>query len=68
MTRGGSFPPVVDRIEVATGKRQEVVTVYPADPVGVDNIPRILITPDGKSYCYEYIRLRSRLYVVEGVR
>jgi hypothetical protein len=53
---------------VATGKRQEWMTAFPADPVGVDSIPRILITPDGKSYCYEYLRLRSRLYVVEGVR
>ena len=68
MNRGGSFPPVVDRIDVTTGERREWLTVFPADPVGIDSIVRILITPDGKSYCYDYYAFLSRLYIVDGVR
>ena len=40
--------------------------MFPADPVGVDSIDRILITPDGKSYCYDYVRLLSQLFIVDG--
>jgi eukaryotic-like serine/threonine-protein kinase len=68
MYRGGSWPPVVDRVEVATGKRDAWRTVFPADPVGVENIARILITPDGKSYCHDYLRLLSKLFIVDGVQ
>jgi eukaryotic-like serine/threonine-protein kinase len=68
MNRGGSFPPVVDRIDVTTGERREWLTVFPADSVGIDSIVRILITPDGKSYCYDYYAFLSRLYIVDGVR
>jgi eukaryotic-like serine/threonine-protein kinase len=68
MYRGQSWPPVVDRVDVATGRRQEWRTVFPSDPVGVDGVTRILITPDGKSYCHDYVRLLSRLYIVDGVQ
>ena len=68
MYRGGSWPPVVDRVEVATGARQEWKTVFPIDPVGIDRIGRALITPDGKHYCLDYVRLLSRLYIVDGVQ
>ena len=66
MYRGGSWPPVVDRVNAATGERYEWKTMFPADPVGVDRINRILITPDGRSYCYDYVRLLSQLFVVDG--
>ena len=41
--------------------------VFPADPVGVDNVTRILITPDGASYCHDYVRLLTNLFVVDTV-
>jgi hypothetical protein len=66
MYRGGSWPPVVDRVDVATGERYEWKTVFPADPVGVDSINRILMTPDARSYCYDHVRWLSQLFVVDG--
>ncbi len=36
--RDGSWPPVVDRVDVSTGRREAWKTIQPADPVGVDII------------------------------
>jgi eukaryotic-like serine/threonine-protein kinase len=66
--RGNSWPPAIDRVDTDTGQRQLSRVVSPADPVGVDHIPRILITPDGKSYCHDYLRWLSQLFIVEGLR
>ena len=59
------WPPEIDRIDTATGRRAAWRTVFPADPVGIDNIVRILITPDGTSYCHDYARLLTNLFVVD---
>jgi hypothetical protein len=40
----------------------------PADAAGVTDLGPILITPDGRSYVYEYGRTLSDLYLVEGIR
>jgi Tol biopolymer transport system component len=66
--RGVTWPPVVDRIDVSTGRREMWKTIQPADPVGVDFIGTILITPDGKAYCHDYARILSELYIAEGLR
>ena len=66
--RRDSWPPEVDRVDTTTGVRGAWKTVFPADPVGIDNILRILITPDGMSYCHDYARLLTNLYVVDEVR
>jgi eukaryotic-like serine/threonine-protein kinase len=66
--RGVTWPPVVDRIEISTGRREAWKTIQPADPVGVDTIARILVTPDGKAYCHDYVRILSELFIVEGLR
>jgi serine/threonine protein kinase len=66
--KGGSWPPVVDRVDVSTGRREPWRTIQPADPVGVDSIIRILVTPDGKTYCHDYLRLLSELFIVEGLK
>jgi hypothetical protein len=65
--RGGAWPPVVDRIDVSNGRREAWKTIQPADPVGVDVVVRILVTPDGGTYCHDYIRFLSTLFIVEGL-
>ncbi len=66
--RTATWPPVVDRIEVSTGRREAWKTIQPADPVGVDTIASILVTPDGNAYCHDYVRLLSELFIVEGLK
>lgn len=65
--RGGAWPPIVDRIDVATGRREVWRKIQPADPAGLDSVIRILVTPDGKTYCHDYVRFLSELFVVEGL-
>ena len=66
--RRDSWPPEIHRIDTATGVRGTWKTAFPADPVGIDNVWRILITPDGASYCYDYARLLTNLLVVDQFR
>ena len=58
----------IDRLDLATGKRTFFKEVRPADPTGVGSIAAIQLTPDGRSYCYSFMRALSRLYVVDGLR
>jgi hypothetical protein len=39
-----------------------------ADAAGITDVGPILITPDGKSYVYEYGRTLSDPYLVEGIK
>jgi hypothetical protein len=57
-----------DRVNMATGQREPWKTIQPAGPVGVDSIIRILITPDGGSYCHDYVWFLSNLFIVEGLK
>jgi dipeptidyl aminopeptidase/acylaminoacyl peptidase len=63
-----SWPPDVDVVDLETGNRQLWKTVQPIDFTGVDMMGRIVITPDGRSYCYDHVRFLSDLFVVEGIR
>jgi hypothetical protein len=40
----------------------------PADDAGVTDIGPILITPDTKTYVYEYGRTLSDMYLVDGLK
>ncbi len=64
--RRGRIPADIYRLEVAT--RREVLwkTLLPRDPDGVEAIQGIVMTPDGSSYCYSYLRTISNLFVRVG--
>jgi hypothetical protein len=64
----GDLPAKVEHLNLATGQRQPWKSLMPADAAGVTDLGPILITPDGKSYVYEYGRTLSDLYLVEGIR
>lgn len=64
-------PPAVDvfRVELATGDRVLWKTLAPPDPVGVEDLrTSVVITPDGQSYCYSYMRRLGDLFVVDGLK
>ena len=58
----------VFKLDLATGKRTLVREVTPADPTGVTRISTLQLTPDGRAYCYSFMRSLSRLYMVDGLR
>jgi serine/threonine protein kinase/Tol biopolymer transport system component len=66
--RPGELPAKVERLDLATGQKQPWRPLMPADSAGVTDIGPILITPDAKTYVYEYGRTLSDLYLVEGLK
>jgi hypothetical protein len=62
------IPVEINRIEVATGRRQLVFTIAPSDLAGIWDIWPVLITPDGKSYVYSDYRILSDLYLASGLK
>jgi eukaryotic-like serine/threonine-protein kinase len=63
-----AVPARVFTIELATGKRQLWKELSPADPAGVYFIRPPHIAYDGKTYAYNYARILSDLYVVDGLK
>ena len=61
-------PAAVDRVDLATGRRTRILTVLPADPVGIPGIQGLQVTPDAGAYTYSVTRKLSELYLVEGLR
>ena len=59
-------PRRVDRLEVATSKRELWKELMPDDPDG--SATAIRLTPDGRHYAYTYMRDESDLFLVEGIR
>jgi eukaryotic-like serine/threonine-protein kinase len=58
----------IDKVDAVTGVRTPWKTVKPADPVGLETINRVFVTPDGNGYCYGYTRALSDLFVIEGLK
>ncbi len=58
----------VFRLDLKTGKRVLWKELFPEDPAGVVGTDAVRLTPDGKSYAYNYYRVLSDLYLVEGLR
>jgi hypothetical protein len=56
-----------DRLDLATGKRTFVREITPADTTGVASLSDVRLTPDGKCYCYSFMRALSRLYIIDGL-
>ena len=64
----GEIPAKVYRLDLATGHKQFWKQLVPPDISGVTEITGIMITPDGRSYVYEYARTLSDLYLVKDVK
>ncbi len=64
----GELPAKVQRLELASGRKQPWKELMPSDKAGITDIGPILITPDGKAYVYEYGRTLSDLYLVDGLK
>ena len=57
------------RVEVGSGRRTPWRTLTPLDPVGVE-IDRgsVVMTADGQSYCYSFLRRLGDLFVADGLK
>ena len=62
------LPVRISRLDLSTGRREPWKELKPPDPVGVSGVTSILLTPDGQSYAYNYGRMLSDLYLVDGLK
>ncbi|MBC7932251.1 MAG: hypothetical protein H7Z38_16970 [Rubrivivax sp.] len=65
--RRGESPAKVFRVNLDNGARELWKEIEPADPTGVHEILRVLITPAADAYAYTFTRNLSDLYIVEGL-
>ncbi len=56
--------PGISRLDIRTGRRELWKSFKSAGP----NLSYVLPTPDGKWYVYGYYRIRSNLFLVDGVK
>lgn len=62
------MPAQIDRVDVATGRRQPWKVLRPQDPAGVFGITNVAVTPDGRSYAYTFASSIGALYLAEGLK
>ncbi|HZR55992.1 MAG TPA: protein kinase [Terriglobales bacterium] len=65
--RPGEVPLKVYRLEIATGKKDFVRELVPADRAGVVSIGPVLSTRDASAFAFSYYQTLSVLYVVSGL-
>ncbi len=65
--RRGEVPTQVERLDIASGRRELWRTLLPQDAAGVYSIIEFRVTPTGHSYFYSYTRLLSQLFLVSGL-
>jgi Tol biopolymer transport system component len=62
------LPARVFKLDIETGRRTPWLDLAPPDPAGVMRIPIIVMTPDGRSYAYNFTRELSDIYRIRGLR
>jgi serine/threonine protein kinase/Tol biopolymer transport system component len=64
--RGNPFK--VSRVFLNSTRREEVRSFSPSDAAGIVTVGGVRFSADRKSYAYDYFRILSDLYVVDGLR
>jgi eukaryotic-like serine/threonine-protein kinase len=68
LIRDRKIPLQITRVDVATGRREPWKQIVPADLAGVQSIPTVSFSANGKSYAYSISRMLSDLFVVQGLK
>ena len=55
------------KLNLATGQKELVKEIMPADPAGIRGPINVLMTADGRGYIYAFTRSLSDLYLVKGL-
>jgi serine/threonine protein kinase len=64
----GQNPAKVYRAYLGSSKLEELKALSPSDPAGVVTVGGVRFSADRKSYVYDYFRILSDLYVVDGLK
>jgi serine/threonine protein kinase/Tol biopolymer transport system component len=66
--RGAAIPFLFERLEIASGRREVIREVAPANRKGVLSAQGAAITDDHSTYAYRFFRMTSHLFVVDGAQ
>ncbi len=66
--RGPQIPVHGEKLDLATGRREPLVTFGGAETAGALRIGTFALSDDGKSYAYSFGYQLSHLFLVEGVK
>jgi hypothetical protein len=58
----------IRKLDLQTGRSELVKKLVPPDTAGVQTIAAPLVTRDGHTYAYTYMRLLGDLYVADGLK
>jgi eukaryotic-like serine/threonine-protein kinase len=64
----GGVPLKLFRVNIATGKREQLPDLSPADATGVVTVGPVVSTRDASRFVYSYYQVISVLYVVSGLK
>jgi hypothetical protein len=64
----GTLPTQIVRVDIATGRREPWQVFVPADPAGIRGITNFETTRDGRRVAFNYRRVLSQLFLVEGLK
>jgi hypothetical protein len=67
VARGNGLPWVVERMDIATGRRTPAIEIRAREAAGL-RLSIIDVTPDARHYVHSYSRLLSDLFLVKGLR
>jgi len=56
------------RLDPFKGQKQDLKVLTPPDAAGLMGFSNIMISPNGKSYVFGYVRVLGDLYLVEGLK
>jgi hypothetical protein len=62
------LPAVVERLDLTSGRRTQVLKLSPPDPAGMPGIQGVYLFQDGKRYVYNTVSKLSQLYSIEGLK
>ena len=68
ITNDTEVPMSIRKLDLETGRTDLVRTLVPPDKAGVQTIAAPIVTRDGRTYAYTYIRLLGDLYVAKGLK
>ena len=63
-----AIPMRIMQYDLAAGRLDLWKEINVADAAGLNAISRFVVTPDGKTYAYSYLRVLSYLQLVEGLK
>jgi hypothetical protein len=68
VTTETEVPMSIRKLDLRTGRSELVKKLVPPDRAGVNTIAAPLVTRDGRTYAYSYMRLLGDLYVADGIK